>query len=465
MATITYENIKVSGVPFVRILECTIAHNANEHAYATIKGELDSESGNDCVERLDETSVITITTQAEGQPSTLFCGVISSTSVSNNGGYTVLEISLISTSYLLDIQRKNKSFQNKGKTYEEILNEAVGGAAIINFCVTDKATGTIVMQYNETDWQFIKRMAGEFGAPVITSITSQTPYITIGMPASPNNASFNQAFYTSGLNGDQYNNAMANKTGLDMKIMKDFSGTNVKSYNFCFVGDGVTSIVESGKVKGIKAGLVDGIMGINYIVAGENAFFSEKTSNSQIAGKMFTGIVQNVKKDTLQVHLVDIDDSFDAGGDYWFPYSTAYSSSDGSGFYCMPEVNDTVRVFFPSNKPEDAFVASSANTSPLENPKHKMWRGPGGKDILMTEEGLYINGKDGKIFINLVKDEGITIYSGAAINIMSETNINVVAHEDLVIQAENEIHIGSNESFINLTKEKIVVSATNVLIN
>ena len=45
------------------------------------------------------------------------------------------------------------------------------------------------------------------------------------------------------------------------------------------------------------------------------------------------------------MHLVDIDSEYDGAGNVWLPYSTAYSSSDGSGFYCMPAEGDQV-VFF-----------------------------------------------------------------------------------------------------------------------
>lgn len=77
----------------------------------------------------------------------------------------------------------------------------------------------------------------------------------------------------------------------------------------------------------------------------QKAFVQKEVTNTQISGKMYTGIVQAVQKDQVQVHLVDIDSEYDGAGNVWLPYSTAYSSSDGSGFYCMPAEGDQVRVF------------------------------------------------------------------------------------------------------------------------
>ena len=40
MEPITYLNIQVEGVPFTKLLKLEIKHNVNEHAVATIAGEM-----------------------------------------------------------------------------------------------------------------------------------------------------------------------------------------------------------------------------------------------------------------------------------------------------------------------------------------------------------------------------------------------------------------------------------------
>lgn len=449
MSTITYDNITVSGVSFTHILELSIDHKVNEHGTAFVKGEMEADTASDSVNRLDENTLISIKTSAAGQPSTLFCGLITGRRLVNENGYMALELSLISTSYKLDIKKNRKSFQNKGMTYSDIITKVLNGRAQLEMNVTDKPTGTIEMQYDETDWEFIKRMAQKLGnASVFTSINTTNPIITIGMPI------FASTIKTSSVNSTS--GASSRNPGTAISLFSD---------NYCFVGDHTTGGQTPGRVHRMHAELKNGILNVTSNSADQLAFFQTETSKPPVAGRMMLGTVKGVKKDTVQVHLVEVDAKYDEGGDYWFPYSTAYSSGDGSGFYCMPEIDDSVRVFFPSDNVSDAFVASATNTSPLSNPKDKMWRGPGGKDILMTEEGLYINGKDNKIFINLTKDEGIMIYSEKAINIYSSSNINITAHDDMVIQADNEIHIGCDESFVNLTKEQILVSAEKVMIN
>ncbi|WP_431087462.1 hypothetical protein [Paenibacillus sp. 8b26] len=45
----------------------------------------------------------------------------------------------------------------------------------------------------------------------------------------------------------------------------------------------------------------------------------------------------------------------------WFPYSTVYSSPDGSGWYVTPEAGDQIRLYFPDEREQHAFAASSVD--------------------------------------------------------------------------------------------------------
>lgn len=464
MEVITYQNIKVDGIPLKRILALTIDHSSNNHATATVLCEVDYEEGKDCISRMDETTGIAISTTAEGQPSKLFCGIVSNAKLESEGDYTTMYVELVSSSALLDIQKNKKSFQNTGKTYEQILNDALGGSGTINFAVSDKAIGNLIMQYNETNWEFTKRMAAVFNAPVIASIISKKPYLTIGLPPANRTVTIDSTKKTVAVNGLKFN-SMSQNNLISGVNQADTAASGSTSYSYAFIGDNLSMNGVTQRISSVSAVLVDGILTMSYTCAKESGFAQPVTKNVQASGKMFKGTVKAVQLDKVQVHLVDVDSSYDGGGTHWFPYSTLYSSQDGSGFYCMPEVGDTVRVFFPSNNEGDAFAASSVNVSPLDNVKHKKWRVPKGKEILMTEEGLYITCKENKIFINLVDEDGISIYSEKDINILSTANINIQSNKELIMHAQNNMFIGTGESSIDITKEKIALSSENVVIN
>ena len=85
----------------------------------------------------------------------------------------------------------------------------------------------------------------------------------------------------------------------------------------------------------------------------------------------------------------------------------------------MPAAGDEVRVFFPSGSEADAFAAASVAKNVRPNVKEKCWSGLNGKQILMTEDGLVISCKEGKLYLKLSDDKGIEIISDMDINITS----------------------------------------------
>ena len=62
-----------------------------------------------------------------------------------------------------------------------------------------------------------------------------------------------------------------------------------------------------------------------------------------MAGCSFMATVMDVKRDKVQIE-VEQDEWGAADGKKWFLFSTVYSSGDGTGWYCMPEIGDSVRL-------------------------------------------------------------------------------------------------------------------------
>lgn len=456
MEPITHLNVAIEGVAYNRLLELEIKHSVNEHGMAVITVETDEATANDYLNRADEKAMIKITTSAEGQPEVLFCGVISNAGIEKVNEYVLLKLVLTSTSVISDIQKKNKSYQNTGKTYEDIMTQAVDGAAIIDMQVTDKAIGNMIVQCNETGWEFCKRMASRLGAPIITSIDTEVPIITVGIPQSVDTYDLNQV----------ETKVQSDRKKLDDMMMEDTFGTSINTTQYMFLGDIVQSGSGTHRARGIYSTLVSGMLVTTVCVGRETSFVQPIIVNNQIAGKMYTGKVEAVQGDTVQVHLIDIDSDFDGESTVWLPYSTAYSSSDGSGFYCMPAEGDNVRVFFPGSDEGEAFAASSVSVNVGADITDKQWTGPNGKQILLTKEGIYIttNANQKKIFIDLTDEGGITIKSDSNINICAKNNLSLISNNNISLTAENNILISSAESFIDIKPEGIEIGGDNVVI-
>lgn len=453
MEAITYQNIKIEGTPIRKITSLEITNGINNYGTARLTGEVQIADGDSFVNRADETTCVTIGTSAEGQPSVLFVGLVETASISKYADYAILSIVLRATASRLNLRKENRSFQNTASTYGEIINKVLDGKATLRMNVTDKPIGRLVMQYNETPWEFTMRMASEFGAPLSCNVDTELPELTIGVPKTGNSYDLSDVEYE-----------FADAGLKDVSVQGDMSSSGIAARQFVMLGDSISYGGQTQQVQRYSATLRDGILTDCVGIASGSGFTQAPIANKQVSGKMFLGEVKAVQKDQVQVHLVDIDNEYDSGGNLWLPYSTAYSSGDGSGFYCMPQEGDKVRVFFPSDNEKDAFAASSVNVSPLDNPLHKKWRSPAGKEILLTEGGIFITCKDQKIFINLEDDAGISICADKDINICSNNNILVYAQNYLKIQSEEKILLSTGSSYIDMTKSSIEMGASNVVI-
>lgn len=464
MSTITYESIKVDGIPFQKILEISISHAPNSHGRAIIKGTLPLDTAQDFVDRADETFSVSITTNAENQPQRLFYGAISNLSIEKQQEYAVLEVLTETMSCRLDAKKNSCTFQNTSKTYGQILNQVIAGNGTVSVMVTDKPIGSMIMQCNETNWEFIIRMASRLGVPAFANIVAELPQIYVGLPPSSQAKNIETVSYSYGKNDASFQSLTANTASAAGAMREDFASGVVRSYDYLYLGDTVVFNGKNEQVKSVNAYLVDGILECTYTLSLKTGFSAPSITNTQASGKMMTGTVTAVEADRVQVFLHSVDAQADGSSNWWFPYSTAYSSQDGSGWYSMPAVGDEVRVFFPSDNEADAFAASSVCKNVRANVKDKCWSGLNGKEILMTEEGLVITCKEGKLYIKLSDEKGIEIVSDLDINITSGTKVNIQGGEEVKIIAKNEVLVGTASSYLDIRNEGITATANQIII-
>lgn len=461
MSTITYENIKIVGVPFSKLTGLEISHTPNQHGVAKLTGLIPYQDALEFVQRVDETFAIDITTSAEGQPKQLFYGLITQVLHEKQNDFALVCVEAKTTSVILDVAPANKTFQRTTMTYGELLSQLANGRGTVTVTVTDKPTGAFIIQCNETDWQFIIRMASALGAPACANITAKKPYIYIGPPPARKARNIETVEYHSEKSVSTYNTFSATQSSA---MADDFAGDSLTSFDYAYIGDQLSLNGKTFYVRTVKATLKDGNLVCEYGIGLKTSFVAPQVTNTQASGKMMTGIVQAVERDKVQVFFNSIDQSYDGGGDWWFPYSTAYSSQDGSGWYSMPAVGDEVRVFFPSGSEKDAFAASSVQKTPGARVTDKIWSGPNGKKILLTEEGLMIIGREGKLFIGLTDEKGIEIISDKNITITSAGNVNIQAGDTVNLLAENHILIGTESAYVDIRKEGITMTGENIIL-
>ena len=99
-------------------------------------------------------------------------------------GYRIADIQAVSGTILLDQKKSNRVFQKKVQTYMGIAS-AVTADTDHSACIlpgSDMRTGGTLIQYQETDWRFLKRMASQLGLPLVPDTSYYYPRFYLGLP-------------------------------------------------------------------------------------------------------------------------------------------------------------------------------------------------------------------------------------------------------------------------------------------
>lgn len=122
---------------------------------------------------------------------------------------------------------------------------------------------------------------------------------------------------------------------------------------------------------------------------------------------------------------------------------------------------DSVRLYFPSEKENNGYVISSVHVSESisderSNPNEKSIKTKYGKEIVFKPDSLLITNNCG-MSIELKDDEGINILSNKAINIQSEEAIGITSiNNSLQMTAQDSLVLQQNESSIVLENDIII---------
>lgn len=404
MEVATYENISIAGIEYLRLLSLEIEQKINTHSTALIVCEVTADQSKKVLSMSDE-SYICITYCNGGESGILFYGVKIGAEDHFEGGYYSLTLQLASTSHLLDRKKISKTFSDTRKTISGIMQEVVQDNAIIAFHITDKTIGGFWMQYEETAWGYLRRLASHYNACIIANISSKKPVIHIGKPSEKE--SEDQYFETKINNSPTF--------GLLGSDLQQYASVDCSQFQNYATWMGTTTLNH-------------GILSKTLVKLKEEDFQQDRITNERVEGLILNGIVKEINKNKVKVFFDQIDSSYDAATDKWFEYSTAYASNGGaygSGFYFMPEEGDHVKVFFPTKSEDDGVVIASVNVSPLDDETKMRWRSPGGQEILFTKDGIKITGIENSVFIELSHNEN------------SEYGMQIICNNDIMVETQN----------------------------
>ena len=352
MESISVERVKIYiNTPIINLNSMEVRCAVNE--YAVFKFEVQVKYQGDYMDILDKLlgSTVRVDGLLEAQGSLygkLFIGIVKNVSLIKADTFLTISISGTSYSEQLDREKRKCSFQDVKQTYKSIMENICTGKqnVILTWNVQkDSVTGRFLLQYQETDWEFLKRLSSQMHVPVVADekIAMSNVQIGISKGVKRNWDVSTQFNIKKGINKKYPNTLKGNNVQTDFIY---YSFKCRENYNLCdwFQIGNDTYFIAYKKIIFHRGELV-----FNYKIFKEKAFWIEENYNESVKGISIPGTVKATEKENIFVQL-DMDE--DNRTEYAFPWIPIY----GNFVYCMPECGERVMVHIPSEDEQEASV-------------------------------------------------------------------------------------------------------------
>lgn len=451
----TQGDILISPYKFQKITKLKLVRELNEHAKLCISGIIDEENVDKYVETADGESSIAISVKDDKNSVTnVFQGIVTNIQVNAEQEVRTLEIEALSRTFLMDIKKHNRTFQNKNSSYGDVLNIVNKGYS--NISMMDNVTNEtkidkLIVQYEETDWEFVRRLASHFNVPVVPECQLENLKYSIGNSGSSTKYELDEFNYAIKKGLQEYRI----KAGNDLEGLDDI---NLISYEV--VTNKIMNLYNSVSFKGrnlyvykSEMELIKGGISNKYTLREDKGIRVRKQYNNRIVGISLDGNIIDTKNDVVKINL-KIDGNQNKGEARWFPYSTVFSSPDGTGWYCMPENGDAIRLYFPDNDERNGYAISSTNLQSSNNEKRsdpaiKSIGTKYGKEVVMKPGAVEIIG-NGNLLMRLTDDGGIEVKSDKKIVLDAKEDIEITGGTKIIIEGSEGVELTQGAANINI---------------
>ncbi|MCC8024672.1 MAG: phage baseplate assembly protein V [Clostridium sp.] len=467
------EYITIEPFVFKRILTARIEKSVNSHGGGTVVGYIRTEDEAEYTSYpLGNTPVIVNAVGEAGENRILFYGILEDLNITRENSQLLLEVRFTAYTRLMDLLPHRRAFQNGTCTYSDILKYLCsvydGAGFIMESGFSSVPIQDLVIQYQETDWEFLLRLASHFNAPVISDFLTPGVRFYFGLPGRPSGICINDTEYRLEKSLISYQYKMQN--GVTGTSEYDDMTVIWKSQELLEIGDRVQFEDRPYVVHGSVSHLDGHQMIHTYLLSTENGLKMPKKYNDTIIGTSIDGIVTGVQSTVVRVQLgiEDVQPST-----RWYPYATVFSSPDGSGWYCMPQTGDEIRLYFPTRSEKHAYAVSSVHKpvtgvqtqdgktqAPRSNPLNNELKSQDGKVVQLLEDRIVMSNGNGLI-IAMIDNEGIVIESTGNLDITAGESV-YISGTGLNLIGTEQITMISGGSSVKLSDSNVIISSTDV---
>lgn len=453
----TSADIKVAPYQFEHILDMHLIKQLNEHVKFSIRGIIAEEKLDKYVERTDEDEQIEVFLKNAKRSVRLFQGVVTDISVKAVNGVRELTIQAVSSTFRMDIQKKRRSFQNTGQSYKQLFSHVTGAyarAEMIDEASQGASVGELLVQYHETDWAFMKRVASRLHASLVPISMQQGLKYVVGIPDMGEPQHLDEHNYR--IQKDLKEHKLKSENGLPELSEHNSLSYEVTSYKVLELASEVIFQKRKLYIARVETVLDGNVIVSRYVLRDSEGMKCPTTFAYDLSGASLFGTVSDISKDQVKIKL-EIDRGSSTSGAKWFSYSTVYSSPDGSGWYVMPEAGDQIRLYFPDEREEHAFVASSvdlASSDPVKrsDPSIKSISTKYGKQVVFKPGAVEII-NSGKMLMRLTDEGGIEIKSDKKITMTADDDIEIKGETKILIEGKQGIQFKQAGAMLDIVND------------
>ena len=442
------------------IREFVLNENINEHQKLEVQLEMDDEQRKS-LEKIIEKENVEIEIELSGMNQNvkkkIFCGMVDYFEILDYGSYGCrILIRAFSKSIIFDRknEKKYRVFQDVNLMFSDIINEinkdyTEKKLEIKYSDIAKKQIGTLVVQFDETDWEFLVRLASQLKTGLFVV---EQGIILFGMVEMGEIKKENRYFSDYSLVRDYknlYYKVQSNKVinlGNTISISENIGKNKNNSENS-------DENKRSFSVLKTKIFLKNFVLKSEFLASDMGTYHVFKKYNKKIRGCRIEANVERVFEDggiaKMEVKFSEglkrivqerndsesNDRAYDDYGIKKFPlsYQTFYSQTN-TGFFCTPEVNDTVEVYFPNEDERFAKVSWAINNK------------GNGRFSDYTKRNFQVNQSDFNFSLNLNTFEVKTAekYSVESPNIVENAdNFVNKANQNMIVASNNYLGIES----------------------
>ncbi|BCZ45186.1 hypothetical protein psyc5s11_12530 [Clostridium gelidum] len=428
---ITYKGLKIE-TPYdaIQVEDINILDRINNHACLNLKLLIEEGKILEYINKnvSEEKVIVWRVEENTGEETKLFVGKINEMVMSYESGVHAMELQCVSYTKEFDIKKNSRTFCNLDMTYEEVITKVLEPYSKKNFIdnITNGQTiGEFILQYEETDWEFLKRIASHFNGVLLAESTEEYGRFHFGIPELDNSKEINIDEYEVVKDIDNYNKREA--MGFEENFLQEYTTWDIISPSKLILGEKVVFNQVKCVVAKIHTEVYKEEIRTIYTIGLKRGLRTTYMVNHKIFGMSIPATVKDVKGNTMSVHF-EIDPVFEAySNQKYFTYAI-----ESSAWYCMPEKESQVHIYFSTNDEKEAIAIHAVRSadgaakyaSKTQNPDIKSFSHTGGSEMKLTPSDMDFSPGGGGVSLNLAQSGDVSL-SGKNINLTATDNVEL----------------------------------------